>query len=234
MPDPNYMQNVQRDVNQSMRAILIDWLVDVHLKFQLVPDTLFMTVNLIDRFLGKMVISRKILQLIGVTALLIASKYEEVYLPEVEEFSKITEKAYSIKEILHMEGLILSALDFDLTFTSAYRFLERYAYLCNFDTKSFNLAKYLLELAFIEYKMIKYPPSLLACCALYLTMKINKLYDEWPEVMVTNSCYLQMDLIICSTDLLEIWRKADKMNLSAIRRKYASSKYNEVSKLILQ
>jgi len=73
----------QPDVNEKMRAILIDWLVEVHLKFKLVPETLYLTVSLIDKYLEKVVVNREKLQLVGVTAMLIASKYEEIYAPEV-------------------------------------------------------------------------------------------------------------------------------------------------------
>lgn len=86
-----------------MRAILIDWLIEVHLKFKLLPETLFLTVNLIDRFLEKAIIQRTKLQLVGVTSMLIASKYEEIYAPEVRDFVYITDKAYSKEEILKME-----------------------------------------------------------------------------------------------------------------------------------
>jgi G2/mitotic-specific cyclin-B, other len=86
-----------------MRAILIDWLIEVHLKFKLLPETLFLTINLIDRFLEKAVIQRTKLQLVGVTSMLIASKYEEIYAPEVRDFVYITDKAYSKEEILKME-----------------------------------------------------------------------------------------------------------------------------------
>lgn len=234
MANPYYIQSVQSDITESMRAILVDWLVDVHLKFELVPETLFMTVSLIDRFLSKASISRKVLQLVGVSALLIASKFEEVYPPEVVEYSKITERAFSVKEILNMEGQILATLEFDLTFTSANRFLERYADLCNLDSLSVSIARYIIELGFVEYKMIKYPPSLIACSALYLTLKVQKICDEWPEMMVINSFYAQADLVCCATDLLEVWRRADRMHLSAIRRKFGSSHYHEVSRLVLQ
>jgi len=89
-----YMHN-QPDINEKMRAILIDWLVEVHLKFKLVPETLYLTVNLIDRYLEKVPVMREKLQLAGVTAMLIASKYEEIYAPEVQDFVYITDKAYS-------------------------------------------------------------------------------------------------------------------------------------------
>lgn len=78
----NYMDS-QADINEKMRAILIDWLVEVHLKFKLVPETLYLTVNLIDRYLERVEVMRDKLQLVGVTAMLIASKYEEIYAPEV-------------------------------------------------------------------------------------------------------------------------------------------------------
>lgn len=86
--------NKQSDINEKMRAILVDWLIEVHYKFKLLPETLFLTINLIDRFLDKEVIHRTKLQLVGVTAMLIASKYEEIYAPEVKDFVYITDKAY--------------------------------------------------------------------------------------------------------------------------------------------
>ena len=151
-----------------MRAILIDWLIEVHLKFKLLPETLFLTVNLIDRFLEKAIIQRTKLQLVGVTCMLIASKYEEIYAPEVRDFVYITDKAYSKEEILKMEQKILMTLDFNVTSPSAYRFLERFTKVVNGDALLFNLARYLIELPLIEYRMLKYTPSNIAASAVYL------------------------------------------------------------------
>ncbi len=114
-----------------MRAILIDWLIEVHLKFKLLPETLFLTVNIIDRYLEKEQVQRTKLQLVGVTSMLIASKYEEIYAPEVRDFVYITDKAYSKEEILKMEFKIITALDFNLTFASSYRFIERFCKVAN-------------------------------------------------------------------------------------------------------
>jgi hypothetical protein len=109
-----------------MRAILVDWLIEVHMKFKLLPETLFLTVELIDRFLAVEDITRKKLQLVGVTAMFIASKYEEIYAPEVNDFVYITDKAYTKQEILDMEYLMLVSLNFNITYPSSLRFLERY------------------------------------------------------------------------------------------------------------
>jgi hypothetical protein len=94
------MNTKQTDINEKMRAILVDWLIEVHYKFKLMPETLFLTVNLIDRFLEKIDVVRTKLQLVGVTAMLIACKYEEIYAPEVRDFVYITDKAYTREEIL--------------------------------------------------------------------------------------------------------------------------------------
>ena len=106
-----------------MRAILIDWLVDVHLKFKLVNETLFLTVNLIDRYLERAQVSRQKLQLVGITALFTACKYEEIYPPDLRDFVYVTDKAYTKKQILNMEGGILKELNFNITFSSSYLFL---------------------------------------------------------------------------------------------------------------
>lgn len=95
---PTFMET-QRHINERMRSILIDWLVEVHLKFKLVPETLYLTVNLIDRFLEKEEVSRPKLQLVGVTSLLIASKYEEIYPPELRDLVYICDRAYTRQEV---------------------------------------------------------------------------------------------------------------------------------------
>ena len=83
-----------------MRTVLVDWLIEVHLKFKLLPETLYLTVNLIDRDLALESVSRKRLQLVGVTAMLIASKYEEIYPPEIKDFVFVTDQAYNRDDVL--------------------------------------------------------------------------------------------------------------------------------------
>lgn len=132
LPSPNYM-NRQNDVNEKMRGILVDWIIEVHLKFKLLPETLFLTVGLIDRYLEKTQIMRTKLQLVAVSAMLIASKYEEIYAPEVRDFVFITDNAYTREEILSMEMSILTTLQFNITSPSAFRFLERFRQVAKLD-----------------------------------------------------------------------------------------------------
>jgi hypothetical protein len=124
MVPASYM-DAQQEISVKMRAVLVDWLVDVHQKFRLSPETLHLTVNIIDRFLAVTPVRRRKLQLVGVTAMLIASKYEELYAPETADFVYITDQAYHRDEILHMEAVILNVLHFDVTVPSAVSFLSR-------------------------------------------------------------------------------------------------------------
>lgn len=79
----NYMDS-QPDINSKMRSILVDWLVEVHKKFELMPECLYLTINIMDRFLSMKVIPRRELQLVGISSMLIACKYEEIWAPEVQ------------------------------------------------------------------------------------------------------------------------------------------------------
>jgi Cyclin, N-terminal domain len=101
---PLYMEN-QPHINERMRAILVDWLVEVHLKFKLVPETLYLTINIIDRFLDRKEVSRPKLQLVGVTSLLIASKYEEIYPPELRDLVYICDRAYTRQDVSYIPVL---------------------------------------------------------------------------------------------------------------------------------
>lgn len=179
LPTFGYMK-IQPDINDRMRSILVDWLIEVHLKFKLVPETLYLTVNLIDRYLEIEAVKRDKLQLIGVTAMLIACKYEEIYPPEVKDFVYITDNAYSKEEIQDMEYLMLKKFNFNVTVISSYRFIERFTKLSQDSEAMFFLIQYLLELSMVEYKMIKYKPSMIASGALYLSHKIMGKAESWP------------------------------------------------------
>ncbi|CAL9161855.1 unnamed protein product, partial [Musa hybrid cultivar] len=125
----------QFDISEKMRAILIDWLIEVHYKFELMEETLFLTVNIIDRFLARQTVVRKKLQLVGVTAMLLACKYEEVSVPVVEDLVLISDRAYTRDEILDMERLILNTLQFNMSVPTPYVFMRRFLKAADSDRK---------------------------------------------------------------------------------------------------
>ena len=116
----------QPEINEKMRAILVDWLIEVHNKFELMPETLYLTINIVDRYLATKSVARKELQLVGISSMLLASKYEEIWAPEVNDFTKISDNAYTNQQVLVMEKKILSRLEWNLTVPTPYVFLVRF------------------------------------------------------------------------------------------------------------
>jgi hypothetical protein len=237
-PVPNYMKN-QNDINDKMRAILYDWLVDVHLKFKLLPETLFLTFNLIDRYLNRKIILRSKLQLIGVASMLIACKYEEIYAPEVKDFVYITDKAYTAEEVKHMELDILAVLQFDVTMPSAYRFTEFFHHFIGYNKLVLNFTLYLLELSIVDYKMLRHKVSLIAAASIYVSSKLlhkeNICYNEAIEFDLEKlydlSGYSEEEIKECAKDVCMIYDNSDKTGLCAIKKKFALPKYDQVSKI---
>lgn len=219
-----------KEVNERMRAILVDWLVQVHSRFQLLQETLYMGVAIMDRFLQVAPISRGKLQLVGVTALLLASKYEEMYTPEVADFVYITDNAYTAAQIREMEMLMLRELNFDLGRPLPLHFLRRASKSCSADAEQHTLAKYLMELTLIDYDMVHIRPSEIASAALCLAQKVIA-QGSWGATQNHYTGYTEEDLSYIMKHMAKNVTKVNK-NLTkhvAVRNKYASSKLMKIS-----
>jgi cyclin B len=221
---------IQSDINCKMRAILIDWLVEVHLKFKLMPETLFLTTNLIDRYLELKAVTRKNLQLVGVTAMLIASKYEEIWAPEVRDFVYISDKAYTRQQILEMEKSMLNALGFHLTVPTPYQFLNRYFKAAGGDRKFQLYASYAVECALPDYNMLRYSGSMLAAAGVYIAMRGLRM-GSWNHVMEAHTRLSESEVYACACDMAELMRKAPTASLTAVHKKYSSEKFMKIASL---
>ena len=225
--DPKYMSN-QSDINHRMRAILIDWLIDVHLKYKLVPQTMYIAVNLIDRYLEKNETIRAKLQLVGVTAMFIACKYEEIYPPELKDFVYITDGAYVKADVLNMEYKMLKSLEFNITFPTQWSIFEIYRKQLDLDDKSFKLAWFLMELCLINYKILKFKMSTIAASAILIALKTLGLYkSNFGKIINVDEKKLEE----CCQEMYNFYIYNSTHNLQVIRKKFALPKYNEVSKI---
>lgn len=237
-PSTDFMEKVQKDINASMRAILIDWLVEVSEEYRLVPETLYLTVNYIDRYLSGNLMDRQRLQLLGVACMMIASKYEEICAPQVEEFCYITDNTYFKDEVLQMESNVLNYLKFEMTAPTTKCFLRRFVRAAQgivvHEVQSMQLeclANYIAELSLLEYSMLCYTPSLIAASAIFLAK-----YILWPSKRPWNSTlrhytlYQSSDLRECAMTLHGLCCNVFNSSLPAIREKYSQHKYKFVAK----
>lgn len=252
------------EVQSWHRAVLVDWLIQVQRKFGLLQETLYICVDTLDRYLqvNSMVYQIRIehkffshytyphsihthtqavdvtktqLQLVGVTALLIAAKYEEVYPPSIQDFAYITAHTYSTKEIRDMERKMLRQLNYRLNKPLPIHFLRRYSKVGDANTKEHNLTKYILELSFLDASMSSMLPSKRAAGAFLLAQSL--LHKKTPQQLWTPTLAYYSEYTF--SDLLEVKRKLQKAlkdghtskRFLVIREKYASANFLKVSAL---
>merc|ERR1712121_599720 len=205
-------------VNGKMRAVLIDWLIEVHNQFKLLQETLYMTIFIIDRFLQAegLHLKRNKFQLLGVTCMFTASKVEEMYAPEINDFVYTTDNAFSAAEIRQMEIKVLSTLNFALGGPLPLHFLRRNSKAGDVDILQHTLAKYLIEICQLEYDMAHIPPSQLAASSLYLSLLVLT-----PDATVTSVW----------TETLEYYSTYEYMKLLPVFCKYSQKKMLKVAEL---
>ncbi|XP_065850251.1 cyclin-A2-2-like [Euphorbia lathyris] len=236
-PSTNYMDRLQHDITPSMRGILIDWLVEVSEEYKLVPDTLYLTVNLIDRFLSENYVEKQRLQLLGVTCMLIASKYEEICAPRVEEFCFITDNTYTRSEVLKMETQVLNFLYFHISVPTTKTFLRRYIQAAQASYKVpcvelELLGNYLTELTLIEYDFLKFLPSLIAASAVFLARwTLDQSHHPWNPTLEHYTSYNASELKDTVLALEDLQLNTNGCSLNAIREKYRQQKFKCVATL---
>ncbi|KAG0337683.1 G2/mitotic-specific cyclin [Podila humilis] len=225
-PVPDYM-DTQRELAWEMRAVLVDWLAEVHQKFKLLPETLFLCVNILDRFLSERGVSFLKLQLVGITCLFIASKYEEIIAPSVVNFVYMSDGASTEAEILNAEKYILTVLQFQLSYPSPLNFLRRISKGDNYDLHTRTLAKYLMEIPLLDYRLLCFPPSHTAAASMCLA-RIMMGHFDWDENLVHYSGYHYDDIELCMTLMKGTLCDPDHYE-TFIFKKFSSKRYMRAS-----
>ncbi|KAF8661076.1 hypothetical protein HU200_057177 [Digitaria exilis] len=236
-PRPNYMETLQQDITKSMRGILIDWLVEVSEEYKLVADTLYLTVYLIDNFLSQNCIQMQKLQLLGITSMLIASKYEEFCAPSVKEFCAITDSTYQMAEVLELERKVVNDLGFYLSVPTTKTFLRRFLRAAQASciapsTTLCYLANYLSELTLIDYGFLKFLPSVVAASSVFLARwTLNQLDHPWNPTLEHYTSYKSSNIRMCVCALQELQHNTSDCPLKSVREKYGQQKFESVANL---
>lgn len=226
LPDAHYMDN-QAEIQWSMRSVLMDWLVQVHHRFSLLPETLFLCVNYIDRFLSCKIVSLGKLQLVGATAIFIAAKYEEINCPSVQEIVYMVDGGYTMDEILKAERFMLSMLQFELGWPGPMSFLRRISKADDYDLETRTLAKYFLEITIMDERFVGSPPSFLSAGAHCLArMMLRK--GSWTPAHVHYSEYTYLQLLPLISLMLECCENPRKHH-AAIYEKYSDKRFKRAS-----
>lgn len=225
-PNPRYMDQ-QQEIQWSMRAVLMDWVIQVHQRFNLLPETLFLTVNYIDRFLSCKIVSLGKLQLVGATAIFVAAKYEEVQCPTISEIIYMVDGGYSAEELLKAERFMLSMLQFELGWPGPMSFLRRISKADDYDLETRTLAKYFLEVTVMDERFVGCTPSFLAAAS-HCMARLMIYEGEWSKAHVYYSNYTWAQLRQLLAAMLECCEDPNKHH-SAVYDKYTDKRYKRAS-----
>ncbi len=199
----------------------------MHLKFKMVPETLFLTTNIIDRYLELKQVRRSKLQLVGVAALQVAAKYEEIYPPSLKDLVYITDHAYTNKEIVEMESDIINTLQFQFMVPTIHTFLCRYLKAAHADRTMVQLACYLAERSLQEYSTLRFLPSVIAASAVLVARKSLRRHP-WSPTLLQYTGYDEPDLAQCTEDMRAFLTNAASQQ-QAVQRKYSSPRFGGVA-----
>jgi len=232
-PRSNYM-TYQPDVTHTMRSIMVDWLVEVAVEYKLNPTTLHLTISFIDRFMSVMAVERSKLQLVGAVAMYIAAKVEEIHPPHVSDFVYITDDAFTVKQMLRMEQLILTVLKFRVSGPTSYGFVTKFCIMFGLSARATSLATYLNELTLLDGEtFLKFSSSLVAAgCVAVARDSLGE--EAWNDDMAVMAGYVEEDLEECSEKLKELFKKAGQHQLQATRGKYKTDEFHNVAFFVPQ
>ena len=226
----DYMTLVQTDISEKMRCILVDWLVKVQDNFGFTHETLYFAVKLIDLYLSKISVSVMNLQLIGITCLWIASKFEETKIPCSDDILYICNGAYTKQQLINTEMSILLELDYDINVPTPYRFLRRFAKCGKTSMETLTLARYLLELSLHQIKFVSKSASKLAAASLLLALKLQNKKQEWTPSLEFYTCYNKSELTDSAAQLLQMINNTKLLEqCDATQKKYAHKLFYKVS-----
>lgn len=202
--------------------------------FKLLPETLFLAINLVDRILaGTPNMKRDRLQLVGITSLLIASKYEEIYPPEIHDFVFIADNTYPKEEIFATEEKILIKLQWDLSTPSSLHFLRRFSKAAGSDYAVHTLGKFIIETALLDVNLLKWRPSEIAAAAIYISRKMTGTTPDWTPTLAHYTTYDLDHVRPIALEVNDFLRRTSKSSLKSVISKYSSSKNGGVAKLQL-
>jgi hypothetical protein len=165
----------QPEIKWHMRPCLVDFLVEIHFTFRLRPETLYLTLNIVDRYVSRRIVYIKHYQLVGCAALWIAAKFEDAKerVPTVQDLAQICRETYDESAFIQMEGHVLATIQWTLGHPTAEAWLRLMC--CGpyiEDTKVQHVARFLMEITLFYREFVQYAPSSIALGALTLARSV--------------------------------------------------------------
>ncbi|TFK49435.1 hypothetical protein OE88DRAFT_1737047 [Heliocybe sulcata] len=225
LPHPNYVAS-QPALNWTDRGALMDWLAWVHADMKLSAETLFCTVNMVDRFLSQRQVGRRKLRHLGVTCLSLASKTEEIMEPSSFKFAEY-EGDCCPEDLERYQKYVKKTLGSEIRYPDPTRLLRQ---MCEGDEDAKAVGEFLMVISTVEHRLLRAPPSLVAAAAVWTAHVVLGKEERMPDLTHEYSWYTKAHMIATAEIMVDYVRRP--IRHGAIWEKYATKKYRKASTIV--
>ncbi|KKA29700.1 hypothetical protein TD95_005166 [Thielaviopsis punctulata] len=224
LPDVNLI-DMQREIQWFMRPFLMDFIIEAHNAFRLLPETLFLTINLLDRYCSKRIVYKNHYQLVACASLLIAAKYtdKKERVPQISELNRMCCGLYDSGMFTQMEMHVLNTLEWVIGHPTVDFFTQIMVTEERDDKEVEHMTAYLCEVALYHRDFVSTKPSVLARASLALARAIlgrPEVNDgEWGQA--ENDTYMTLFRYLAQPSVV-------------LSKKYSSSSFSRVSKTLAE
>lgn len=240
MVEQDYLSQRQTQMTQKSRAMLINWLLLINQKFNFSYQTFFTAVNVLDIYCSRVNVVEAHFQLLGLTSLHIAAKFEEIHPPKLIKFLSISENAISVQDLIKLEADILTTINFRISTYSPFQLLEILVAFYKIDTFTFLVARGFLVSSCFDLRMYKFGCESIVHCCISLAKKITQnLSERGNENQLLDSLNFYSTSImageretLCMQYLSFIVMNLEKAGLVAIRKAFPSFERKSHSNIV--
>ncbi|XP_061567091.1 cyclin-F [Cololabis saira] len=233
---PGSQGTLRQDISDSMRYILVDWLVEVTTMKDFSSLTLHVTVGCVDRYLALWSIPKGRLQLLGIACMVVCTRYISKEILTIREAVWLTDNTYKYEDLVRMMGEVVSVLEGKIRSPTLLDYGEVLLFLFPPERRTAHLFSYICELSLLYSALTTPPPAKLACAALLLTRALHYYGPVWPALLVEYTGFSKQDLVPLSVLLYvkcfsqDVPKDNRHTSLTGVKQRFEDEAYQQISK----
>uniref|UniRef100_A0A663LRX5 Cyclin-F n=1 Tax=Athene cunicularia TaxID=194338 RepID=A0A663LRX5_ATHCN len=227
---------VQKGMNETMRYILVDWLVEVATMKDFSSLCLHMTVGCVDRYLKLRPVPRAQLQLLGIACMVICTRFISKEILTIREAVWLTDNTYKYEDLVRMMGEIISALEGKIRIPTIVDYKEVLSNIVSLERRTLHLYSFICELSLLNTSLCVYSPARLAAAALLLAKILHRQARPWTSQLSECTGFSLEDLLPCVLSLYQkcfhddVPKDYRQVSLTAVKQRFEDERYEEIGK----
>lgn len=227
---------LRQGLNDTMRYILVDWLVEVTTMKDFSSLTLHVTVNCVDRYLAVRSVPKARLQLLGIACMVICTRYVSKEILTIREAVWLTDNTYQYEDLVRMMGEVIAVLRGKIRTPTLVDYGEVLQSLVPMEQRSAHLFSYIGELSLLYAVLSATPPAHLACAAFLLTRALHHNAPIWPSVLAEHTGFTNQELIPTAMVLYvkcfsqDVPKDYRHVSLTGVKQRFEDDIFQQISK----